>query len=112
MSEKLFLTRGFEATSIQDILDVLHVSKGGFYHHFVSKDAVLATLCAQHAEQQCERAQQQLKGIREPMERLNALMRAFLPLQEEELSFMTMLLPTLDRAESVSVRVSYQEALA
>lgn len=49
VSERLFLTRGYEATSIQDILDVLHTSKGGFYHHFVSKDAVLSTLCTQHA---------------------------------------------------------------
>ena len=114
VSEKLFLTKGYEATSIQDILDVLHSSKGGFYHHFVSKDAVLNTLCVQHAEQSAERAAALLETLEEtaPMTRLNALMRSFLPLQQEELDFMAMLLPTLDRQESVSVRVSYQEALA
>ena len=40
-AEKLFFERGFDETSIQDILDVLSISKGGFYHYFESKIALL-----------------------------------------------------------------------
>ena len=112
VSERLFCQKGFDATSVQDVLDQLHCSKGAFYHHFISKDAVLDTICARHAEQACERASQQLEGLEGSMARLNLLLRAFLPLHRDERSFMLMLLPLLDRPESVAVRVRYQEALA
>lgn len=47
VAEKLFYTKGYEATSVQDILDVLDTSKGSFYHHFESKEQVLGhPLCA------------------------------------------------------------------
>lgn len=40
----LFLEKGYEQTSIQDILDALHLSKGGLYHHFESKEAILSAV--------------------------------------------------------------------
>jgi AcrR family transcriptional regulator len=42
ISEKLFLKKGYEATTIDDILAATGLSKGGFYHYFTSKDDVLA----------------------------------------------------------------------
>lgn len=36
-AEKLFYTKGYEQTSVQDILTEMHFSNGGFYHHFDSK---------------------------------------------------------------------------
>lgn len=41
ISTKLFLEKGYEKTSIQDILDALNLSKGGLYHHFSSKEEIL-----------------------------------------------------------------------
>ncbi|MGI2328631.1 TetR/AcrR family transcriptional regulator [Planococcus sp. YIM B11945] len=40
-STKLFVEKGFSATSIQDIVDALGVTKGSFYYHFKSKEALL-----------------------------------------------------------------------
>lgn len=40
-SVKLFLEKGYEQTTIQDILDALNLSKGGLYHHFKSKEEIL-----------------------------------------------------------------------
>jgi AcrR family transcriptional regulator len=37
-------TKGYDQTTIQDILDALHISKGAFYHYFDSKGAVLEAL--------------------------------------------------------------------
>lgn len=37
-SLKLFSLKGFESTSIHDILDAVKASKGGFYCHFASKE--------------------------------------------------------------------------
>ena len=48
-AEALFFERGYEETSVQDILDAMELSKGGFYHHFESKMAVLEAVSARRA---------------------------------------------------------------
>jgi AcrR family transcriptional regulator len=40
-SQRLIVTRGYEAFSVQDLLDELGASKGAFYHYFASKGALL-----------------------------------------------------------------------
>jgi AcrR family transcriptional regulator len=40
-SLKLFLEKGYQTTTIQDIIDAANCSKGGFYHHFGSKEDLL-----------------------------------------------------------------------
>lgn len=40
-AQKLFFEVGFENTTVQDIMDAAKVSKGGFYHHYKSKDELL-----------------------------------------------------------------------
>ena len=40
-AEMLFCRYGYNETSVQDILDAIHTSKGSFYHHFESKEQVL-----------------------------------------------------------------------
>lgn len=42
IAEKLFVDKGYEETSIDDILNASGLSKGGFYHYFKSKEEVLA----------------------------------------------------------------------
>lgn len=37
----LFFTKGFDGTTMADILSAAEISKGGFYHHFASKDELL-----------------------------------------------------------------------
>lgn len=54
-AEKLFLQKGYDDTSIQDILDVLSLSKGGFYHYFESKEALLEEICFRNARQSIEK---------------------------------------------------------
>lgn len=42
MATKLFLEKGWEETTIQDIVDALgDVTRGAFYHHFKSKDDII-----------------------------------------------------------------------
>jgi AcrR family transcriptional regulator len=41
VAQRLVQTKGFEAMSIQDVLDELDASKGAFYHYFDSKQALL-----------------------------------------------------------------------
>lgn len=111
VAERLFCLKGYEATSVQDILDVLKISKGGFYHHFASKEALLCTLFHQRGERALERTEELLSTETDIMRRLNLLMYGFLPLRSEEADFLSMLLPMLDRPEGRALRLSYQEAL-
>lgn len=41
----LFSTKGYEKTSIQDIVNDLGMSKGAIYHHFKSKEEILYRMC-------------------------------------------------------------------
>ncbi|PIC64775.1 TetR family transcriptional regulator [Sporosarcina sp. P13] len=43
-AKKLFIENGFQATSIQDILDEAHISKGTFYNYFSSKNECLMAI--------------------------------------------------------------------
>lgn len=44
MAHKLFIDKGFQATSIQDILDYSGIAKGTFYNYFSSKNELLIAL--------------------------------------------------------------------
>jgi AcrR family transcriptional regulator len=43
-AQKMIYSKGFEAMTIQDILDDCKISKGAFYHYFSSKHALLEGL--------------------------------------------------------------------
>lgn len=44
-AERLFAEKGFEKTSLQDIMDETKLSKGAIYHHFVSKEDIFIKIC-------------------------------------------------------------------
>lgn len=111
VAEKLFCAKGYEATSVQDILDVMHASKGGFYHHFASKEDVLKTLCAQRAERAAAFCGSALAAARGTMGRINAVLYSFMPLRRDETPFVSMLLPLIEKPEGRSMAMIYQDAL-
>ena len=41
VSENLFTTKGYEKTTVNDILDGVQIGKGTFYHYFKSKEDVM-----------------------------------------------------------------------
>lgn len=49
-SAKLFIQKGYEQTSIQDIMDALSISKGGVYHHFKSKEEILEAVIEKRSQ--------------------------------------------------------------
>lgn len=72
---RLFSEKGYEQTSIQDLLDTLKLSKGGLYHHFKSKEEILEAVIQKRAQYvfdrfhelirntQAENAKEKLKKI-------------------------------------------------
>ncbi len=108
-AEALFAERGYEATSVQDILDVLHLSKGSFYHHFESKEQVLQKICENRAQLAARRQEQE--SAEDGLERMDQLLKEMIPFHGQGLVFLKMILPVFILPEGKSVRAGYQEAL-
>lgn len=108
-AEVLFTEKGYERTSVQDILDVLHLSKGSFYHHFESKELVLKTICEIQAEKNAEKFKGE--GFTEGLNRMNRLLSGMIPFQGDGLVFLKMLVPVFLLPEGKSILSGYQEAL-
>ncbi len=72
---RLFQQRGYDATSMNDVAAALKLSKGGLYHHFQSKDAILFNLMNHAMDITQERVIDRVKGIAAPDERLRMLIR-------------------------------------
>lgn len=49
IAERLFTKRHFSDVNVEDITDEAGITKGAFYVHFESKDALIAVLIADHA---------------------------------------------------------------
>ena len=78
-AEYLFCRYGYEATSIQDILDALNTSKGSFYHHFTSKESLLEEICRNRAAMDAEPAETADPDQSSPVEALNRLYADMIP---------------------------------
>lgn len=47
---RILMTQSWEAVTVADLLKAIGISKGGFYHHFSSKDDVLAAVVLRLAD--------------------------------------------------------------
>ncbi len=110
-AEMLFCRNGYDATGIQEILDELHTSKGSFYHHFVSKEALLEEICRIRARSSADDAVSLISGDMGPIQKLNALFYAMIPFNGEKLSFLLMILPVFRMSEGIHLRTTYGKAL-
>ena len=49
----LFFQKGYDKTTLQDIIDATKLSKGAIYHHFASKEAILIAVADRMGEYNC-----------------------------------------------------------
>jgi AcrR family transcriptional regulator len=110
-AETLFCRNGYERTSVQDILNQLNTSKGSFYHHFISKELLLETICLKRAEQNLENVITSSEESQSATQKLNILLTAMIPLRDEKLSFIMMLLPIFILPEGKTIKLSYCDSL-
>lgn len=111
-AEQLFCQKGYEATSMQEIVRAAGISKGGIYHHFASKEEMMTLLSHQHAEDAAARAEGQLADAPDDLARLNLLLTACLPMQAEDAAFTAMLLPLMTSPEGRALALTYLGALS
>ena len=72
-AKELFCSKGYENTSIQDILDQLSLSKGCFYHHFESKGELLEEIAKTHGVGLAAFVKEKVDGCTSALDKLNTL---------------------------------------
>lgn len=61
IAHTLFLQKGYDQTSMQDIVDALKMSKGAIYHHFHSKEDLLIRMLERDYDQHQHKIEELLK---------------------------------------------------
>jgi TetR/AcrR family transcriptional regulator, cholesterol catabolism regulator len=62
-ASELFSTRGYVASSMEDVALATRLSKGAIYHYFTGKDEILYAICSEYVGFDVENLAQELKGI-------------------------------------------------
>jgi AcrR family transcriptional regulator len=74
-AQRLFLARGYDNVSLNEVIAEAGVSKGAFYHYFSSKEALLEALASRFAQQALAAVQDVLDNPDlDALTRLNAFM--------------------------------------
>ena len=76
VSQRLFSTKGFEETSIADILNEIGIAKGTLYYHFRSKEEILDAIIERMIAEQVSKAKMiaNYKSVPAVMRVVNAIM--------------------------------------
>lgn len=97
-AQALFMSRGWEAVTIADVLEAAGISKGGFYHHFTAKEDLLTGIVARMTEQALaatEAARSHATG--DALARLNAFLGSSLRWKSEHVAEMRVFAEVLMR---------------
>lgn len=78
-AEKLFMTKGYEKSTVNDILNELSIAKGTFYYYFKSKQEVLEEIVSRYADNVLNRVYEIIN--QNNVDPLEKLMRAFMSMQ-------------------------------
>lgn len=71
-ADTLFLSKGFESTTVEEVAIMADVAKGTFFNYFESKEILLATLLSEHLKDALEH----VPGAGKPvLERIRLLLR-------------------------------------
>lgn len=85
--EELFASKGYEAVSVEEICERAQVSKGGFYYHFSSKEALFLELLDRwlsRLDEELRAIQSTSSSVGQALERMADL--AYSVIEEAELS--------------------------
>ena len=80
----LFVDKGYSATSMQDIVDALGVTKGSFYYHYKSKDALLMDIHQQYIDELLTRQESILQEEATAKDKLAAIVRLLIGDMEKQ----------------------------
>jgi AcrR family transcriptional regulator len=76
LAERLFLERGYDRTTVNDVIAAAGVSKGAFYHHFKAKEDLLEAIAERAARESLEIvAEVRVEPGLDALQKLNLILR-------------------------------------
>jgi AcrR family transcriptional regulator len=100
-AQSLFLAKGYERTTVNDVIQATALSKGAFYHHFRSKEDLLEAIAARFAGQAIEHAEVVQADKRlTALQRLNMLLATTREWKAENLAELRAMFTVLLRPEN------------
>ena len=79
----LFISRGYENTSVDDIIEAAGIAKGTYYYHFESKEQTLEEVIGMMLDQEAEAARQVLGSDAPVPQKIVGIIASLRPRQEE-----------------------------
>ena len=110
-AERLFYEKGYEQTSVQDVLDALSLSKGGFYHYFQSKIELLEAVCRRQSVRDAEEITAAVARQEGAVAKLNTLLRYCGLLRADRMDFALLVLRVGYLGGSLQLRACLREGL-
>ena len=103
-AQGLFLSKGYERTTINDVIAATGLSKGAFYHHFRAKEDLLEAIAARFAEQALATASEVRDDARlTALQRLNSLLAMTREWKAENLEQLSAMFAVLLRPENATL---------
>jgi len=100
-AQGLFLTRGYERTTINDVISATGLSKGAFYHHFRSKEDLLEAIAARFARESLSFIQHLQADLNlDALQRLNRLLALSRDWKREHIPELRAMFTTLLKPEN------------
>ncbi len=103
-AQTFFFEKGYENTTIQDIIDSLNIAKGTFYHYFKSKSELLDALVERTTDQMTREFNTALEADQNAIEKFNNLFRAGSAYKRSNIDVFVVLLKVLYRDENTLMR--------
>ncbi|MET0189933.1 MAG: TetR/AcrR family transcriptional regulator [Pseudonocardia sediminis] len=95
-----FNTRGYDATSMEDLSRAAGITKSSFYHHFAGKEALLRAALERAVDGLFSALDAPAARTGTPTERLRAIVRAQVAVLMAELPYVTLLLRVRGNTET------------
>ena len=80
---KLFMTKGYENTSVDEIIAEAKIAKGTYYYYFESKEATLEKVIEKMIEEECKKANEILQSNLSVQEKILGIIISMRPNTEE-----------------------------